>query len=167
MDTGNKAFVQFNENSHNCVRICNIFTWIGNKIKKKKPRCVMKHKCLRKRQIPEVAIIVKTQGQDFKIYGSNIKVLSQVNSIWNTKALSLTIQKIWPKWKFLKSGSNFKVKVTRSKIMVPLESSCHKEHTYEIWNPYHLPFKIYGQCKFWKVGQTSRSRSQGQTFWYQ
>jgi hypothetical protein len=29
------------------------------------------------RQIPEVAIIVKTQGQDAKIYSSNIKVLSQ------------------------------------------------------------------------------------------
>jgi hypothetical protein len=38
-------------------------------------RCVMKHKCPRTRQIPEVAIIVKTQCQDVKIYGSNIKVL--------------------------------------------------------------------------------------------
>jgi hypothetical protein len=44
-------------------------------------RCVMKHKCPRTRQIPEVAIIVKTQGQDFKIYGSNVKVLSQVTCI--------------------------------------------------------------------------------------
>jgi hypothetical protein len=34
--------------------------------------------------------------------------------------------------KFLKSGSNFKVKVTRSKNLVPIERSCHKEHTYEI-----------------------------------
>jgi hypothetical protein len=34
-DTGKKAFVQFNENSHNCVWICIVFTWIGNKIKKK------------------------------------------------------------------------------------------------------------------------------------
>jgi hypothetical protein len=109
-------------------------------------RCVMKHKCPRTRQIPEVSMIVKTQGQDFKIYGSNIKVLSQGTCIWNTKALSLTIQKIWTKWKFLKSGSNFKVKVTRSKITVPLERSCHKEHTYEISKPYHLPFKRYGQC---------------------
>jgi hypothetical protein len=40
----------------------------------KKTRCVMKHKSPSMRQIPEVAIIVKTQGQDFKIYGSNIKV---------------------------------------------------------------------------------------------
>jgi hypothetical protein len=112
-------------------------------------RCVLKHKCPHMRQIPEVAIIIKTQGQDFKIYGSNTKVLSQVICIWNIKALSLTmltIQNIWPMLKFLKSGSNLKVKVTWSKILVPLESSCHKEHTYEIWKPYHLPFKRYGQC---------------------
>jgi predicted GTPase len=53
----------------------------------------MKHKCPHTRQIPEVAIIVKTQRQDVKIYSSNIKVLSQGTCIWNTKALSLTIQK--------------------------------------------------------------------------
>ena len=34
--------------------------------------------------------------------------------------------------KILESGSNFKVKVTKSKVMVPLESSCHKEYKYEI-----------------------------------
>jgi hypothetical protein len=37
------------------------------------------------------------------------------------KALSLAIQKIGLMLKFLKSGSNFKVKATRSKIMVPIE----------------------------------------------
>jgi hypothetical protein len=41
----------------------------------------MKHKCPRTRQTPEVAIIVKTQGQDFKIYDSNIKVFSHVTCI--------------------------------------------------------------------------------------
>jgi hypothetical protein len=75
----------------------------------------MKHKCPRTRQIPEVAIIVKTQGKDFKSYGSNIKVLSQGTCIWNTKALSLTIQKIWPKLKKFKKwvkiwGQSHKVK---------------------------------------------------------
>jgi hypothetical protein len=48
------------------------------------------------------------------------------------KALSLAIQKIWPMLKFLKSGSNFKVKATTSKKLVPIDRSCHKEHTYEI-----------------------------------
>jgi hypothetical protein len=35
--------------------------------RKKKQRCVMKHKCLHMSQIPKVAIIVKTQGQNVKI----------------------------------------------------------------------------------------------------
>jgi hypothetical protein len=48
------------------------------------------------------------------------------------KALSLTIQNIWPILKVLKSGSNFKVKVTWSKVLVPIERYSHKEHTYEI-----------------------------------
>ena len=34
--------------------------------------------------------------------------------------------------------SNFKVKVKRSKIMVPCKRSCHKEYTCAIWKPYHL-----------------------------
>jgi hypothetical protein len=75
----------------------------------------MKHKCPHMRQIPEVAIIVNTQGQDFKIYGSNIKVLSQGTYIWNTiNALSLTIQNIWQKLVFKKwvklQGQGHKVK---------------------------------------------------------
>jgi hypothetical protein len=56
----------------------------------------MKHKCSCTRQIPEVSIIVKTQGQDAKIYGTNIKVLSE------GIGLSLTIQKMMPMLKFLK-----------------------------------------------------------------
>jgi hypothetical protein len=46
--------------------------------------------------------------------------------------------------KFLKSQtsrSNQEVKIT-----VSIEMSCHKEYTYEIWKPCHLPFKKYGQC---------------------
>ena len=37
------------------------------------------------------------------------------------KALSLLVRKLWPRLKFFKSRSNFKVKVTRSKITVLLE----------------------------------------------
>ena len=44
---------------------------------------------------------------------SNLKVMAKV--------------KVW--LKFFKSRSNFKVKVTRSNIMVPCERSCHKEYT--------------------------------------
>jgi hypothetical protein len=46
------------------------------------------------------------------------------------KALSLTIQKIWPMLKFLKSRSNVKVKVTRSKILVPIDMKYESRITY-------------------------------------
>ena len=133
------------------------------------------------------------------------------------KALPLLIRKLWPRLKFFKSRSNVKVKVTRSKILVPTERSCDKECTYVIWKPYLFWLGSYGQglkffksrsnvsrvkvtrskilvpterscdkeCTyviwkpylFWlgsygqgssflKVGQTSRSRLQGQKFWY-
>ena len=36
----------------------------------------------------------------------------------NIKALSLLVRKLWPRLKFFKSRSNFKVKAMRSKIMV-------------------------------------------------
>jgi hypothetical protein len=29
--------------------------------------------------------------------------------------------------------------------LVAIERSHHKEHAYEIWKPYHLPFKRYGE----------------------
>jgi hypothetical protein len=46
-----------------------------------------------------------------------------------------------------------------------LESFCHKEHTHEIPITYHS--KDMAKVKsFQKVCQTSRSRSQGQKFWY-
>jgi hypothetical protein len=39
--------------------------------------------------------------------------------------------------KFLESRSNFKVKVRRSKLVVPIKRSCHKEYTYEFPITYH------------------------------
>ena len=58
--------------------------------------------------------------------------MSQGMYICNMKALPLLVRKLWPRLKFFKSRSNVKVKVTRSKILVPLERSCHKECTYVI-----------------------------------
>jgi phage FluMu protein Com len=91
---------------------------------------VMKHKCPRTRQILEVAIIVKTQAQNVKkkIRFQNEGLVKRRRfchkeksyEIWKT--YHLTIQKIWRILKFLKSGSNFNVK-----ILVPIEISCHKK----------------------------------------
>jgi hypothetical protein len=70
------------------------------------------------------------------------------------KAVSLAIQKILPMLKFLKSGSNFKVKVTRSKLLVPIERPCHKKHTYEIPITYHS--KDMANVKVFADRQTDR-----------
>ena len=67
---------------------------------------------------------VKRQGQEVKIFGTNRKVLPQVIRMCNMKALSLLVQKLWPRLSFFKSRS--KDEVTRSKILVPTEWSCHK-----------------------------------------
>ena len=78
---------------------------------------------------------VKLQGQGHKVknYGTMWKVLSQGIYIWNMKALSTSGKKVMAKVKVFKSRSDFKVKVTRSKIMVPRERPCHiKEYKYEI-----------------------------------
>ena len=48
----------------------------------------------------------------------------------NMKALSFLVRKLWPRLKFFKSRSNFKVKFTKSKITVPCKRSCHKEYTH-------------------------------------
>ena len=54
-----------------------------------------------------------------KVTGSKImvwcKVWSQGIYMWIMKAIILTVKKLWPRLKFLKSMSNFKVKVIRQK----------------------------------------------------
>ena len=85
------------------------------------------------------------------------KVLSQEIHMWNMKALSLTllVHKLWPRLNlnFLKSRSNFKVKVTMSKIMVWCKRSYHKKYTCEIWKPCLSRFISYDQgLTNWGVG---------------
>ena len=46
----------------------------------------------------------------YKNYCMMWKVLSQGIHMWNMKVLSLVVHKLWPRLKFLKSRSNFKVK---------------------------------------------------------
>ena len=73
--------------------------------------------------------VFQKKGHKVKNYSTIRKVLSQGIHMCNMKALSLMAKKLWPRLKFFKSRSNFKVKVTKSKITVPSERSCHKEYT--------------------------------------
>ena len=69
------------------------------------------------------------------------------------KALPLMVRKPWPRIKFFKRRSNFKVKVTRSKMLVPMKRSCHKECTYEIPGRKAIPLmvrKLWPRLKFFK-----------------
>ena len=71
------------------------------------------------------------------------------------KALPLLVKNLWSRLKFFESRSNFKVKVTRSKILVLMERSCHKECTCEIGKSYLFLLKAMAKVKvFFKVGQT-------------
>ena len=66
----------------------------------------------------------------------------------NDARRAATITKQQPRLKFFKSKSNFKVKVTRSKIMVPRDRSSHMEYTCAICKPYFFWFESYGQGFF-------------------
>ena len=63
-----------------------------------------------------------------KNIGTHRKVLSQGILMWNIKALALTVQMLLAKLKFSKKGSNSKVKVTVSKILVPTEINTHVKY---------------------------------------
>ena len=53
--------------------------------------------------------------------GTHEEVLLQGILMWNFKALALIVQKLLARLKFSQNGSNFKVTVTGSRIMVPAE----------------------------------------------
>ena len=84
---------------------------------------------------------VKVQGHTVKKFGINRKVYVTRN-IHVKYESPITYHSML---KFLKSTSNFKVKVRRTKILVPVERACHKEYTCVIRKSYHIPFKSYGQ----------------------
>ena len=77
---------------------------------------------------------LQAQGHRVKNNGTHGKVLSQGISMWNIKALALTVQKLLARLKLSKNGSNSKVKVTVSKIMVhvPTERSYHRKYSCDI-----------------------------------
>ena len=68
----------------------------------------------------------RSRGQN---YSTVWKVLLQAIRMCNMKALSILVRKLWLRLKFFKSRSYFKVKVTKSKNLVPCVKSCHKQYT--------------------------------------
>ena len=72
---------------------------------------------------------LQCQGRRVKNNGTHRKVLSQGILMWNIKALAITVPKLKASLKFSKNGLNYKVKVTRSKIMVLMDRSYHKEYS--------------------------------------
>ena len=78
-------------------------------------------KVLTKVKVFKEWVKLQGQGHEVKNYSTMWKDLSQEIHMCNMKALSLLVRKFEPRFKFLKSGSNFKVKVMRSKITVPCE----------------------------------------------
>ena len=74
------------------------------------------------------------------------------------------------KFKFFQKQVKVKVKVTKSKILVSTERSCHREQICVILNPQLslLVQKLWSRLSFFsKVGQKSGSRSQGKKICFQ
>ena len=85
----------------------------------------------------------------------------------NMKALSLVERKLWPRLKFFKSRSNFKVKVTIQKLWYHVKGFVTRNTHVQYESPISSDIKVTAKVKvFSKLGQTSRSRSQGKTLWY-
>ena len=86
------------------------------------------------------------------------KVLSQGIHICNMKALSLQVRKLCLSLKFFKSRSNFKVKVTMSKITVHEKGFVARNTHVQYENPITSDKKVMAKVKdFSTVGQRSRS----------
>jgi hypothetical protein len=90
----------------------------------------IKTKILHTRQIPKVAIIIKTQGQgqDVKNLRYQYKTLVTMNMHMKYKSSITYHSNNVTNVTVFKSRSNLKVNITISKIMVPIERSCCKEH---------------------------------------
>ena len=78
------------------------------------------------------------------------KVLSQAIDMSNIKALSLLVKKVWPRLKFLKSRLNFKVKVTRSKVMVPCDILVTMNTHVQYESPITSDKKVMAKVKFFQ-----------------
>ena len=84
----------------------------------------------------------------------------------NIKALSLLVGKLWPRLKFFKSKSNFKVKVRGQKLWYHVKGLFTRNTHVQYGSPISSGKKVTAKVIFSKGGQTLMSRSRGQTLWY-
>ena len=113
-----------------------------------KALCLMVHKLWQRLKFLKSRSVGQTSRSRSlsKNYGMmwKSKVLSQGMHICNMKAIAFLVWKLWPRLKFLKSRSNFKVKVTRSKnygmMWKVLSQGIH------LWNMKVLSFAVH---KLW------------------
>ena len=71
---------------------------------------------------------------------------------------NIYIQRLWPRLSFFKSRSKVKFKVTKSKLLVSTERSCHKEYTCVTLSPISFCYKVMVKVKF-----TLNRQTDGQT----
>ena len=124
---------------------------------------VIKTRCACETQMPLIMTNSNDgQGHKDKYLETSRKILSQEMLMCNKKALALTVQKLLARLKFSKNGSNSKVKVTVSKIIVLTHRIYHREYSCEISKRLALADQKYlARLKNSKMGQTPRSRSPG------
>ena len=79
--------------------------------------------------------------------------------MFNLKALSLLVRKLWPRLKFFKSRSNFKVKVTRSKLMVPCERSFIRNTHMQYESPISSGKKVMAKVKVFVHASNADTRA--------
>ena len=65
----------------------------------------------------------------------------------NMKALSLVVRKLWPRLKFFKSRSNFKVKVMRSKLWFHVKGLVTRNTHVQYESPINSSKKVMAKVK--------------------
>jgi hypothetical protein len=80
--------------------------------------------------------------QKFKIKVTSLCTKKRVSScsyISSIKALTYLVQKIYSRLKFFKTRSKFKIKVTRSKVLVPKERSLYNASMSQVCKTNMIP----------------------------
>ena len=107
-------------------------------------------KVMAKSKVFQKKVKLQGQGHEVKNYGTMWKALSQEIHMCNMKSLSLLIRKLCPRLMLFRRRSNFKVKVTRSKFIVPYGRSYHEIHMCNMKALSLLVRKLWPRLKFFR-----------------